>query len=274
MWDVIVSNLVSNLQGGAAVGLKQFDPPSRVSSGTEGSEFAFKATEHREGVLWVLLQGLGLVDPPAELTYKAGPDGVGFSLRTGIQGNYSSESDVFVARKSINCVARSFSRPHSLIFWVIGILTCFTLVGPVVAYLLYKRQKHTASFGFDTDSDIGLVVTFVGNASIDQQLRPLWAQGMSYVSRCETADGVAYGDGVALAAESGRIATAPRGGAGQSGTSPGKILVGINGEVQSVTRQQLVEMARLGQLTSSDKVSTDGQKWLPAGNIRGLFSGQ
>lgn len=273
MLDQIIP-LISSLGGGLGGPTHtKFSPPSSVAAARDGSGLSFEAVEFREGFFTDLLQAIGLIDPPATLKYQADADGVLLSTRTGREGNFTNEVDIFVARKNVLAVARSYTKPRALLFIIIGIATVVTIIGPIIALLLYLRQKHTASFGFDTDLDIGLVISFVGGRDLDRQLQPLWDQGKQYVLEGQTSAVVTPTSTPGPESINMHWADPPQPDPiGTYDVEPGKILVQLNGQVQSLTKQQLTTLARQGKISPSDQVSIDGRKWLSASKVRGLFS--
>jgi len=207
-----------------------------------------------------LLELLGLLSSP--IAVKAQLDAAGLHMtfsKDADQPATALESDIFVARKDLSGCVMSITRPTSGLYIVIGLTTIFTIIGPLIAYILYRRQKHKCSFGFDSSSDVGLVLSFVGDGSLQSQLMPLMAVAKAYLS-----------------SDSDLSEASPEPPTFQpSSLADGAVRdieCRLNGrEVCLVSKAELIQMARDGILKRSDEVRKQGQTWVAAERVTGLF---
>jgi hypothetical protein len=259
MWDQILGAL-GQLQTINSDTTKTFRIRS-VSAHPDKCSFTLTGEEHRDQSLFTsIFELLGLIGKPVVAESKLDDTGLRltFVTETG-PSSTELESEIFVARKALNTCLVSITRPTAGIFIVLGLLTVFTIIGPLIAYILYKRQKHKVSFGFDSSSDVGLVLSFIGDESLQGKLLPLLAIGRNYLSLSSGAD--------APTPTSEPPAPPPAADAGVR-----DIECRINGqEVFLVTKAELIQMARGGSLKRSDEVRRVGQTWVAADRIAGLF---
>lgn len=257
MWDQILGAL-GQLQTINSDTTKTFRIRS-VSAHPDKRSFTLTGEEHRDQSLFAsIFELLGLIGKPVVAESKLDDTGLRltFFTETG-PSSTELESEIFVTRKALNACLVSIARPTAGIFIVMGLLTVFTIIGPLVAYILYKKQKHKVSFGFDSSSDVGLVLSFIGDESLQGKLLPLMAIGRNYLST--TFD--------APTPSSEPPAPPPAADAGVR-----DIECRINGqEVLLVTKAELIQMARDGSLKRSDEVRRVGQAWVAADRIAGLF---
>lgn len=215
--------------------------------------------DRKRGLLTPLLEVIGLLKQPFVVESKLDQDG--FSLvffEESPQNPRRVESEVYVSRAHLVGCVSAYERPSRNVFVFWGLATIFTLIGPVVAYMLYKKQRHSVSFGFDNDGDVGLVLTFVGNDVVESQARQLMSIGKKYLC-ATTADNRSHG-------ASQPVATAMAG----SGL-PKELECRIRGKIYQVTKPELIQMARDGRIGKLDEVRRPGQAWIPAERVNGLF---
>jgi hypothetical protein len=231
-----------------------------ISACSDNRSFTITGEEYRNQSFFTsIFVSLGLVDKP--VVVEAQLDEVGLRMTVLTEKGPSStdlEYEAFVSRKALSACLVSVKRPASGIFIVLGLLTIFTIIGPLIAYILYKRQKHTISFGFDSSSGVGLVLSFIGDESLQGKLLPLMAIGRSYL---------------------GSVADSPSSSPEPAASPPvltdaavRDIECRINGQDRFlVTKGELIQMARDGSLKRSDEVRRVGQAWVAAERIAGLF---
>jgi hypothetical protein len=209
-------------------------------------------------VLTPLLEALGLVEPPYVVESKLTSDGCGLVVfRESSAEQRSIVCNVVVSRKHLCGYVLACDRPTRAKYVIMGLITIFTLIGPLVAYWLYKKQKHKVSFGFDSASDLGLVLTFVGGETLETQARELMDVGRKYL--------VAAGDDCR---EDTTTATPPS----QTSIAAKDFECRIDGQFYQVTKSELIQMARDGRLKRSDELRRPGQVWVIAERVNGLFT--
>lgn len=259
MWDQILG-VLGQLQTLNSDTTKTFRVRN-VSARPDTRSFTLTGEEHRDqSLLTSIFELLGLVGKPVIVEATLDEPGLRMTFFTDTgPSSKELESEFFVARKALTTCLISITRPTAGIFIVLGLLTIFTIIGPLIAYILYKRQKHKVSFGFDSSSDIGLVLSFVGDESLQSKLQPLVTIGRGYLS--SAAD---------TSSASPEPTASPPPPAADAAVRD--IECRINGqEVFLVTKAELIQMARDGSLKRSDEVRRVGQAWVAAERIAGLF---
>lgn len=254
MWDQIIG-AIGQLQTINSETTKPFRIKD-VSPNQARGTFTLIGEEHREQSLSLyFLDLLGLVDKP--LFVESTLDETGLRLtffREAEEPARELESDIFVTRKALSLCLISVTRPATRTFVLLGLLTIFTIIGPVIAYILFRRQKHKVSFGFDSSSDVGLVLTFVGDRSLLAKLLPLMEMSRNCLS---------HSDDIIPANHN---ASDPPAAAGRD------IECRINGkDTCLVSKAELIQMARDGSLKKSDQLRRIGHTWVNAEKIPGLF---
>lgn len=255
MWDQILGAL-GQLQTIHSDTTKTFRLKS-VSTHSDKHFFTLTAEEHRDNSLTTsVCELLGLIGKPVIAELKLDHTGLRLAFVTETSPSSTQlESEIFVTRNALSTCLVSITRPTAGIFVVLGLLTVFTIVGPLIAYILYKRQKHKMNFGFDSSSDVGLVLSFVGDESLQGKLLPLLAIGRNYLSE-----------------DNDLPTTPPEPPIQAADVAVRDIECRINGhEVLLVTKAELIQMARNGSLKRSDEVRRVGQTWATAERIAGLF---
>lgn len=259
MWDQILG-IFGHLQTINADTTKTFRVKN-VTAYQDAREFAITGEEHRDQTLLTpLFELLGLVEKPVNIEAKLDDSGLRMTFVTDAGSSAMVlESELFVARKALSACVISITRPKTGIFIMLGLLTIFTIIGPLIAYILYKRQKHKISFGFDSSSEVGLMLSFTGDGSLQGKLLPLMAIGRDYLSR-------ANDEALAVPELPTSFPALPVDPAGRD------IECRIDGQkVYAVTKAELIQMAREGSLKRTDEVRKLGQLWVAAERVSGLF---
>ena len=256
-----VLGLLGQLQESNALAQKKSFRIRTVALDAPNLTYTILAEEARTAsVLTPLLEALGIVEPPYVVECKLTSEGCGLVFfKQSSAEQRSVESDVLVSRKHLCGYVLTCDRPTRAKYVIIGLITIFTLIGPLVAYWLYKKQKHTVSFGFDSTSDLGLVLTFVGGETLETQARELMAISREYLvaaggDHCEDTPAT-------TAALPSRVNGAAK-----------DFECRIDGRLYQITKSELIQMARDGRLKRSDEVRRPGQAWVTAERVNGLFT--
>ena len=253
-----VLGFLGQLQESTSLAQKKSFRIRKIALDAPNFSYTILAEEARTAsVLTPLLEALGIVDPPYMVECKLSSDGCGLVFfKESAAEKRSLESDVLVSRKHLCGYVLTCDRPTRAKYVIMGLITIFTLIGPVVAYWLYKKQKHTVSFGFDSTSDLGLVLTFVGGETLETQARELMAVGRKYLVTAGVDS-----------CEDNATATPPS----QASIAAKDFECRIDGRFCQVTKAELIQMARDGRLKRSDEVRRPGQVWVTAERVNGLF---